>query len=353
MSHDIFGQRFYNRSNEPAWHGLGVNNPEELPALHVLREMLGEPVVTLQPVYTKVDGDAEFQLPWHRVVLRHPTEEDPEYRPFSVVSKDYHLITSGDVCRVWEENVKDPRTGAFVPVETMGFLRNGSTFFITSRLPAIDVKGDEVEMYLGAQAPLDGVRAASTERWPLRVVCANTLRMAQERTGDADRYRIVHDELALERMGAWLGEMYERAVGETELVREALTVLADVDALERDVDRVLLAAYPDPAPLVRQAPEHVLAEREKRRDQLKARVVRYRDGARDLFDGKGVGMSHPACKGTLYGLYQAVAEVEGYRKGWNRDGREQELVAESLLMGPRGATIQRAHAEAMAVAAER
>lgn len=351
MAHEIFGERFYNRSTEPAWHKLGTNNPEAQPALKVLREVLGEPVTTLEPVYAHLSDGSEVELPWHRALMRHPTPEDDQYRTFAVVTKDYHLVTAGDVCRVWEEHVKDPRTGAFVPVETMGFLRQGSTFFVTSRLPAIDVKGDEVEMYLGAVAPLDGVHAASTERWPLRVVCANTLRMAQERS--ADRYRVIHDELALERMGAWLAEMYERAVNETELVREALTVLADVSALETDVEAVLRAAYPTPPEVRRDAPDYVVAERAKRRDQLAARVVRYRDGARECFEGKGVGMDHPSCRGTLYGLYQAVSETECWRKGWNRDGREDELVAESLLMGPRGATIQRAHAAAMEVAASR
>lgn len=342
MSDDIFGQRFYNRSHEPAWHRKGITMMADLSAREAL-EMLSPPVVTKEPLYI-MQGDEPMATGFWHVITRHPTEDDPRYRFWAVGGPDYELVTAQDVARVWDEHVRDPRTGARVPIETMGFLREGAWFFVATKLPAIDVKGDEVEMYLGTVAPLDG-RAITTEQWPYRPVCANTLRLAMDNA--VERYRIVHDKEALSRMGRWLGQMYARAVDNVAVIKAALEALADVRALEADVEHILRQAYPDPPPVRMDAPDEVLLERAKRREALSNRLSAYRAAARELWEGRGTGMDLPATRGTLYGLWQAVAETECWRRGWNRAGNEDAIVAEQVLIGPRGEAIKRAFSAAL------
>jgi hypothetical protein len=106
----------------------------------------------------------------------------------------------------------------------MGVLRRGAMFFITTKLPSIDVFGDEVERYLGVTSPLDGVTALSAEEWPLRVVCANTLRAAQ--AGAFVSFHLPHRGDALQEIGAWLRLSYDKAVANAERLKQGFERLA-------------------------------------------------------------------------------------------------------------------------------
>lgn len=335
MSDNIFGERFIS-NRIPAWHNLGRVATEPMGAMEALTEM-GEPVTTLEPITTIVNGEV-FELP-NRVIMRHPTDDDPEYVPFGIVGNEYHLLLASDVCSVWDEFVAQP-------IETIAFLARGSNFFITSKLPAIDVKGDEVEMYLGATAPLDGSKMASTEVWPLRVVCANTLSMAQARAADA--YRVIHDRNAKVKMGEWLLNMYQQAEANTALMKEAFEVLAGFKPNESQVTDTLKAAYPDPKLPRNNAPESVMKGRYKDWEWYKGRQEVFRKNALELFQGAGTGMATKAAGGTGWGLFNAVVETEDYRRGWNKDGEEAQRVAASAMMGERADNKRRAYSQLLA-----
>jgi len=81
--------------------------------------------------------------------LRNPTTDDPETRVFGIVGADYHLVTPDDFVSIWDERVGRP-------IETIGALGFGETFFISTTLPKMDVRGDEVEFYLLRQTDPDG-----------------------------------------------------------------------------------------------------------------------------------------------------------------------------------------------------
>jgi len=341
MAHEIFGERFYSL-RKPAWHNLGIVAEQEAGAIETLK-VLGEPVITVEPLTVTLPNGTAQELTKQRVILRHPTDDDDAYVPFGIVGSEYQLVTAADVCTVWDEFVGQP-------VETMGFLKRGSTFFITSKLPSVDVKGDEVEMYLGAVAPNDGQRAASTEVWPLRVVCANTLAWAQNEA--ISSYRVSHDSGAKVRMGEWLADIYQEAQMTTEVLREAFSILAGVTAEESAIDTVLKAAYPEPKPLRQNAPRDVMERRLKDWTYLRDASVRYRTSARELFDGAGKGSDSDAARGTLWGVYNAVVETEDYRKGWMAGGADAEAarVAEATMFGIRAEAKVRAYEAAKELA---
>lgn len=340
MAHEIFGERFYSL-RVPAWHNLGIVAEEEAGALATLA-LLGEPIVTIQPITTTLPDGTLLEMP-ERAIVRHPTPDDDEYVPFGIVGPEYQLITAADICTIWDEYVNQP-------VETAGFLRRGSTFFITSKLPSVDVRGDEVEMYLGAVAPTDGLRGASCEIWPLRVVCANTLGVAQQRATAS--YKVVHDSSALERMGAWLADMYREAAQSTAVLKEAFEVLAGYKVTRSAEKHILMAAYPDPAPRKVNAPAEVMAVRAKDLQYVIDRQIKLRAKATELFKGAGTGAEMESAQGTGWGLYNAIVEVEDYRRGWNGGGLEAQRVAESALFGERADAKARAFETALEIASK-
>lgn len=334
MAHNLLGERFFTKDREPAWHRLGINEDVELTAREALERIGGEPATSLEPITVSIGGQT-LTLP-ERAIVRHPVPEDDQYRVFGTVGPEYQLITAGDLVVVCDEFIAKP-------VETLGFIAKGSTFFASFRLPAIDVNGDEVECYLGAVAPMDGWRAASVEKWLLRVVCQNTFRAAQASAAEA--YRVVHDDTARERLGTWMAEMYARAEDDVAVIREALAVLTGVKPKPREVTKVLTAAYPTPPKPRQNAPADVLEKRMGNWELDKAYAERRRDAAGELWLGRGTGMESPACKGTLYGLFQSVVELEN-----NRRGGGDEQVAESNMIGDRAAAKDRALAAAYEIA---
>jgi phage/plasmid-like protein (TIGR03299 family) len=335
--HNIFGERFVSH-RVPAWHDLGLVLEDGVGAMEALRRINGDFVVTMQPVFTRSPDGSEIAIPDFRCALRHPTDDDNEYVPFNVVGDSYQPITMADVCVVFDEFVARD-------IETLGILGRGEQGFVTVKLPEIDVNGDEVEMYLGATYAFSS--AASVEVWPLRVVCQNTLKAAQARARVA--YRIVHDASARQRMGEWLAHAYEEADEKSRMLKEVFTTLANYDASAAQARRVVTAAWPEPNRPRENAPRDVMEKREAIFDWRRTRVLKFRDTAIDFWRGGGTGMDTRAAKGTLWGVVNAVAEVEGYRRGSFR-GDEAKNVAESELFGKRGDVKERSVDAALAIA---
>ena len=338
MGADIFGERFTARDEAAWWDVLGANvHNQDLTARAALEEAGADYEVTLKPLrYETPDGMAEAGV---QAILRGHVAEDPQDVVFGVVSPDYELITPQDACAIYDERVAQP-------IETLGALGKGETFFITTRLPKIDVRGDEVDNYLLLYAPMDGRHAASVEDVPVRVVCRNTLNLAQSLATQV--CRVVHDKGAKVRLGEWLQGVYEEAVARVELITEAFDVMASARLASEAVTAVLEATYRLPAAPRQDAPEQVLAERAKRWEQQASRTRAFRAGALELFGGRGVGQDLPATQGTAWGLYNAVCETEDYRRAHSEE--DVAIVAENLLTGQRAATKRRAFEECLEAA---
>jgi hypothetical protein len=332
MAHNIWGERFFSR--KPAWHEVGHVSDEDVTATDALIRYLGSYKVTLERAEAMGWRFAE------KLIIRHPTETDPHPRVFGLVSFDYNLIDPATACGIWDKHVGRP-------VETIGALAEGSTLFITTKLPTIDVHGDEVEMYLLCSSPMTGKEAAIAAVTPVRVVCQNTLRTAKALSTTTMKVR--HDDGAAERLGQWMGDLYKDATDKVDAMHEVFELLAECRPSGEIVTAVLTAAYPAPAPLAENAPREVLAERQAQRQQRVAMMTSYQAAARDLFNGGAVGNDAPAMTGTLWGLYNAVAELENYRRANGKD----DSAAASVLWGARGDAIERAFVVCAEVARSR
>lgn len=345
MAHEIFGDRFLDR--RAAWHKVGLQCvKEKLRAIPALKKIGGDFDVSLRPLYFLTPDNEQQQSEFHQIV-RYPTKDDAEYVPLGQpVSADYTPFPPRDVCAAWDVAMPER-----VFVETMGVLRRGAMFFITTKLPSIGVRGDEVERYLGVTSPLDGVTALSAEIWPLRVVCANTLRAAQ--AGAFVSFHLPHRGDALREIGAWLALSYAKAEANAAVLKRAFEKLADTRVDDSRAKLGFERVYAVPVAPMKDAPAEVMARRSKRFEIEAARIKRLRGAAFDLFDGAGAGINVRAADHTAWGFVQAITEMEDYRRGSPVGGETfgRTRNSEAALFGSRARAKERGMVEALAMAA--
>lgn len=309
MAHNLFGDRFGD-ARRPAWHELGTVFDKAVSATAALKKVGGYEV-ELVPAFA--DGIDLKRM----AILRRPTTDDPETRCFGVVGSDYVLLTPQDICTIYDEHVAKP-------IETIGALGLGETFFLSTQLPTLDVKGDEVENYLLVSNPMTGLLAAELRVTPVRVVCENTL-IASDHMA-TQKFRVVHDKTARERMAEWMRETYEFAETTAHILRDLFEVMASERIKDAQARRLFDAAYPKPKEPNTNAPKHVMEQRIKWWDDNVKLMQRRREGAKALFEGMGTGMDTKAAKGTVWGAYNAVVETEDYRRG-----RDSKQIAASAI----------------------
>jgi hypothetical protein len=221
-----------------------------------------------------------------------------------------------------------------MPVETFGCLGKGEAMFITTGLPSYEVKGDEIQNYLMAVARFGaggaGIGANETVITGVRVVCQNTLVAGMKAA--VERYKIVHDENAVDRMWKWLHDAWEKAESRSRMLAEAYNVLANYKITDADQVQVLESAYPLPHKPGTDAPEQVVAGRNKLWEQGCELRLEQRQAVAELFAGAGMGMNTEAAAGTAWGLYNAAVELSDYG---GRKLKRMGAAAESSLFGDR------------------
>lgn len=325
MGHNLFGERFAD-ARKPAWHGLGTVFNDELTASEAL-ERMGSYSVKLVPA-------TAGNIPLNKqAIIRTPTTDDPEHRVFGIVGEKYTLLTPQDICSIYDEQVAKP-------IETIGALGHGETFFVSTQLPTLDVKGDEIENYLLISNPMTGLMSAEIRVTPVRVVCQNTL-IASDRMA-TQKLKIVHDKTAKQRMGEWLRETYSFAETTTKVLKDLFEVMADTKMKDADARQLFEASYPSPPEPKKNATDKIFEQRIRWWEENVNLMARRREGAKMLYEGMGTGMDTKAAKGTLWGAYNAVVETEDYRRGRNED-----QVGASAVFGERAASKKRAFSYAV------
>lgn len=320
MSHNLFGDRFGD-ARQPAWHHLGQVFAEKVSATAALKK-IGKYEVRLVPAEA---GGISLE---RNAILRNPTTDDPETRVFGIVGTDYTLLTPQDVCSIYDEHVGQP-------IETIGALGLGETFFLSTQLPTLDVKGDEIENYLLISNPMTGLQSAELRVTPVRVVCQNTL-IASDRMA-TQKLKIVHDNTAKQRLAEWLQETYEFAETTSRVLRDLFVEMAKARVKDAEARKLFEFAYPTPKKPDTNAPKAIMEQRIRWWEENVNLMERRREGAKSLFQGMGTGMDATAAKGTLWGAYNAVVETEDYRRGRNDD-----QIGASALFGERAQAKKRA-----------
>lgn len=339
MSHNIFGERVV-LSKEPAWHRLGQVFQEPVSAREA-HDSMTPPIITLEPVFTKLPSltdkarrPANFGLN-QQVIIRHPVPDDPEYKTFGMVGPEYVLVPPIDFADIWDDATQ-------LPLESAAFLGKGETFFVSSRLPTLSVKGDEVQMFLLGVSHYTGGRANELIISPVRTVCQNTLMLARAEARES--YAVDHDARVHERLSKWLKLMVGGLEIKTTMLQEQMDHLAGIRIEDSVLAFVLKDVYPDPKP-IRQTPDP--AENEKReadREFYVRAANRSRSAVKELFEGAGTGLGEGPLQGTAWFLYNAVTEYENYRRTTDNSSASRDV-----LFGARAQVMSKAFDTLMSV----
>ena len=180
MAHDITERDGMVLVGKRAWHGLGTVIPEG-----PLRPLEALPIagldwsVSVAPVFAHAtrkggpDDGAPYtaQCKGARAIVRDDTGES-----LAVLSDAFEPVQNRDFATLLEALGRD--------VETMGSLRGGRVVFGLLRQGEFGLgAGERVRQYILAVNGHDGSRALSFFPTDVRVVCANTLRMAESADG--------------------------------------------------------------------------------------------------------------------------------------------------------------------------
>lgn len=343
MAHEVLGDLFFQDRGQPAWHKIMHEGIEERDytagEVYAMFGSIDVRLSKLRTIGTRPDGSF-LEIPYNAIV-RGPAGDDPHPKVFGVVSPDYTLVSPREIVELWDSEVGRK-------IQTMMFLRDAKLMVITCKLESFSCRGEDVECFAQIGNWMDGANASTALVSRVCTVCMNTWQAAND--SNLERYRFSHDQYIKDRMSAWFKDVLARAEGSQESARDVMAALADFrltkDNAQPVVTTVLRGAYPEPQapkedPL---APKEYNDRRAKEYETLRKAVDIRRLTAFDLFKGQGTGMSLPSRKGTLWGLYQSVCEVEDYRKGSTGDG-----LASSILFGDRGQTKDRAFKAAVSL----
>lgn len=324
MSHNLFNERFYSLRQIP-WHGLGVVSQEEMGAQEAYSTMTGYDV-KLEALRTVTGIDIPNQA-----IIREPVPDDPVARHFATVGPDYTLVTPLEVCTIFDEKVGRP-------VETIGALGYGETFFLTVKLPDFDVRGDPVENYMLVTTPYNGWEANTIRVTPIRVVCQNTLSAAK--SASTEVYSLKHDKTLKARLSEWMDGLYERALVRAEFIQMAFGAFASTMVNDFEAGEMLRYVYPNPNLPRQNAPDHVMKTRMENYEITLASIERSREAVMGLFQGAGTGLGDSNISGTGWSFYNAVTEWEDYRGRRNDKGITSAQI--NALFGDRATSKERA-----------
>lgn len=332
MAHEISvvgGRAEMMYAGETPWHRLGTAVPQAVTASEAIEAAhLGWKVET-RPI--RVDGDGIIE--GYAATVRTDTNT-----ALGVVGDKWRPIQNVDAFAFM-----DGIGGGALKYECAGALRGGSRVWLLAHLPGdVEVaRGDSIMRYLCLANGHDGSLAMRCFLTPVRVVCANTLRAAMDRS---DRTRNTGDLRDVAERGITIrhtAKVESRMREAQRLLRTATEAYAEIAAVYRRLAASRLtdggakdyfaAVYPDDAQ----------AESNVRRQVVRAHLA-------ELWEGAAPGQE--IARGTVWGAYNAVTYWLTHEHTRRGDAAKQaERDFEVNVMSGGGSIGRRALKEALAL----
>ena len=300
---------------EPAWHGLGTVFTEEKTTSEMLvAANLNNWNVRLEdmPIPSHLTSDKEYQY----VVRTNPTDKT-QTDVLGVVGERYHVLQNEDLFS-FGDNILDGG-GRW---ETAGSLKGGRQVFgslALERETILDPNGvsDKIKTYLLINTSHDGSIAIQASITPVRVVCANTLNVALNRTkrrdGVKQSFKIRHTQTAngkvqVARETLGLANAY---MNEFDKMAHAM-IQKEISA--KDFNDIILAAYPKP-------------------DKDTKGAVKKWENKVDLINDIYTGQFNGMIANTAWGAFNALTErLDWYRSA--RGGNNESILASASGFDP-------------------
>lgn len=337
MAHEIFGERFISRGKS-AWHGLGQVFAQN--ADMTVEEAMVQAKIDyefgLKPLYHKIEGERTTYeaLGDKRLLVRKPTQDDPEEKVLDVVGPRYEIMQNLELARVLDRYMGD------FPVETAGALKKGERVFVALRGGTYEVAGaDEIKDYFVIEFNQLPGRSHALLLTPVRTVCANTLSLGKSMASVMLKVPHTNNHADLLEFGVSIMAAMRKS---EDSVKEIFDAMSRTKLTDGGLERILAAAYPSkPRPRVASLLDNKTTEQlaaiaaanatqyERVQTALKfwesenRMVERWRDGARTLYEK--FNDEHPRLAQTVWAAYQAVAETSDWRNSNHVDPAESTL----------------------------
>jgi phage/plasmid-like protein (TIGR03299 family) len=268
------------------WHGLG----QKLRPNASIKTWAKASGMDMPLLETPVKLEGGIVVADKKAIYRGDTKEG-----LAVVGNNYKLIQPIEVLEFFKRYVGDHAS-----LETAGMLFGGRSYWAMARLEGeIDVAGDITHPYLLLNSSCDGSTSTTARLTSVRVVCNNTLSMAER--GKAD-VKLRHNQVFCAQSVA--GEL-EESYASLKAHATMLKALAKVKVGETFAT-ALLKQLLDGRDLV--------AEQDAKLSRGATRIL-------ELFNGEGMGADATSSKGTAYGLLQATTQYFDHEYGRSQEGR--------------------------------
>jgi phage/plasmid-like protein (TIGR03299 family) len=296
---------------EPAWHGLGTVFSEEKNTSEMLvAANLNGWNVRLEDLVipSELTSDKSYQY----VVRTNPTDKT-QTDVLGVVGERYVPLQNEDLF-AFGDNILDGG-GRW---ETAGSIRGGRVVFGSLALDreiVLDPSGvaDKIKSYLLINTSHDGSIAIQASITPVRVVCANTLNLALNRTKKKDgvkqSFKIRHTQTAEGKIA-----VAREALGLANAYMDEFSILANelyhkhVDA--KKFNEIILAAYPKP-------------------DKDSKGSIKKWENKIDLINDIYTGEFNGMIANTAWGAFNALTERLDWHRSARGDNNESILAAAS------------------------
>jgi len=307
------------------WHGLGQDLSPNAP-IEVWRKEAGlawDAEVT--PVLFKPNDSltSMVAVTGRKVIYRNDTNQ-----PLGVVTDRYRIHQPGEILEFFNTLV----SSAGFTLETAGCISGGKRIWALANVnkEACLMNDDAVRGYLLLSTSFDGSTATIGQFTSVRVVCNNTLSMA-DRESAPSRVSITHGarfdaSMMRDRLGL--------VVGGFEGMMDNYLKLARTTVGHQYVKQFLTELFPP-------TQQQVKVEGWPSKQTVMADSRSYKK-VLELFDGKGMGSDLKAARGTRWGLLNAVTQYVDHERGhnadtrmtnaWFGDGNRLKSQAEALLL---------------------
>jgi phage/plasmid-like protein (TIGR03299 family) len=318
MAHDLEtqnGKTSFASFREPAWHGLGTVFTEEKNTKEMLEAAnLNGWNVRLEDMETPshLTSDKKYQY-----VLRTNPTDNSQTDILGVVGERYHVMQNEDLFS-FGDNILDGG-GRW---ETAGAIKGGRVVFgslALERETVLDPTGvaDKIKTYLLINTSHDGSIAIQASITPVRVVCANTLNVALNRTkkkgGVKQSFKIRHTQTASGKV-----QVARETLGMANAYMDSFDIMAKslfaTEVNAKMFNDIILAAYPKPE------------------SDSKGAIKKWEnkvDVINDIYTGEFNGM----IAGNAWGAYNALTErLDWYRSA--RGGSNEAMLASASGFDP-------------------
>jgi len=267
------------------WHGLG----QQLTPNSPLEVWATEAGLDFQLQTSPIDWLTPHDIKHHRyhgktVIYRTDTSD-----ALGIVSTRYKIVQPIEVLEFFRDII-----GSSAQLETAGVLRGGAHYWALAKMEGeFNLAGDKVNQYLLLASSADGSLATQARLTTVRVVCNNTMQIAQS-NGQAVKVR--HSSIFdPSEVKVKLGEINQNF----KAFQTTAETLARIKLSSQQASKLFVS---------------ILGGSEDKPSRQAARALQ-------LFEGSGIGSDMESAKGTGWGALNAVTQLVDWENARTDDAR--------------------------------